>query len=77
MFADPVSEVKYRCYISFAWAIAVLFVTVGVFVGSEAAPYLGVGIAIMWTLNRIVREAIDGYRILKEFKAHQSHDEEE
>lgn len=77
MFLGPGTEVKYRCYISFAWAVAVLFVTVGVFLGNEDAPYLAGGIAIMWTLNRIVREAIDGYRILKELNAYQSRDEEE
>lgn len=60
--------VRHRVYVSFVWAALTIFSVVGVFLGRESASYMAIGLSVMWVLNRIVREAFDGWVVLKALK---------
>ncbi len=63
------AEIKFRAFVACCWGLVVLFAMMGVILGKPAAIYIGVIAAVMWVLNRIIREAFDGLRMLRGIKA--------
>lgn len=62
-------EIKLRAYVACGWVLIVLFAMVGVILGRPAGVYVGLIAAVMWVLNRIIREAFDALRLLQGIKA--------
>ena len=62
------AEAKFRCYVACGWGLVVAFAMVGVLLGRQAGVYIAVIAAVMWVLNRIIREASDSLRLLGAIK---------
>lgn len=67
-----VREIKFRAYVACGWGLLVLFALMGVVLGRPQGMIIGVIAAVMWVLNRMVREAFDGLRMLRGMKAEQA-----
>lgn len=63
------AEIKFRAFVACGWGLVVLFAMMGVILGRPAGVYIGIIAAVMWVLNRIVREAFDALRLLRGIKA--------
>ena len=63
------TELKFRAYVACGWGLVVLFALMGVILGRPAGVIIGCIAAVMWVLNRIIREAFDGLRMLRGIKA--------
>ncbi len=59
------STLKFRSYVAIGWFVFLTFSMIGIVSGHESiATYLAIGIAVMWVINKIVNDAIDGFMIL-------------
>ena len=63
------AEIKFRAYVCCGWGLVVLFAMMGVILGRPQGVFIGVIAAVMWVLNRIIREALDSLRLLRGMKA--------
>ena len=62
------TQLKIRAYVACGWGLIVLFAMMGVVLGKQAGMYVGVIGAVMWVLNRIIREAFDALSLLRGLK---------
>lgn len=63
------AEIKFRAFVACGWGLLVLFAMMGVILGRPQGMYIGIIAAVMWVLNRIIREALDALRLLRGMKA--------
>lgn len=59
------TELKIRAYTACGWGLIVMFAMMGVIMGHVAGVTIGIIAAVMWVINRIMREAIDSLRLLR------------
>lgn len=71
------AEIKFRAFVACGWGLVVLFAMMGVILGRPAGVYIGTIAAVMWVLNRIIREAFDSLRLLRGMKAADAQDKQD
>lgn len=59
------AELKFRAWVACGWGLVILFAMMGVILGNPKGVLIGIIAAVMWVLNRIIREAFDALRLLR------------